>query len=352
MTWPTSLLKPLKIQYPIIQAPMLGITTPEMVAAISNAGGLGSLPVGGLSPEKTQALIQQTKQLTDKPFAVNLFVHDIPEVNTTEATSMLSFLKDLSTQNNLVFDEPDINSLKFYSYKEQIDVLLEENISIISFTFGIPDRESIDTLKANNVFLIGTATSVNEAILLEKAGVDAISVQGIEAGGHRGSFINEPLPQIGLMALLPQVVDAVKVPVIASGAIKDGRTIKAALVLGAQAVQVGSVFLACNESLAIPAYKNRLANIIDTETQLTRVFSGRWARGISNKMMDEITLSGLVIPPYPIMNSLTTPLRVASQKADNADYTNLWAGQAAGGAQQKPATQIFTDMVHSFESLG
>ena len=271
----------LDIQYPIVQAPMLGITTPEMVAAVSNNGGLGSLPVGGLSPEKTLELIRKTKTLTDKPFSVNLFAHDIKPVDTAQATAMQEYLLKLGARYGLEFENPNPASFTFYSYKDLIDILITEDIKIVSFTFGILSSDTITKLKANSAVLIGTATSVKEAVLLEQAGIDAITAQGIEAGGHRGSF-TEPLPQVGLMALLPQMADAIKVPILASGAINDSRTMKAAFALGASGVQIGTAFITAHESLAIPSYKKRLQIATDTDSQLTNTFSGRWARGITN----------------------------------------------------------------------
>lgn len=226
MIWNNQLTNLLKVKYPVIQAPMLGITSPEMVTAVSNAGGLGSLPVGGLSPEKTRELIQKVKQLTDKPFAVNLFAHNIPEYDSNEAEAMRFFLQQLKKEQGFSAEIPELQSHKFYTYKKQIPVLIEENVPIVSFTFGIPDDASLLQLKQNGATLIGTATCVDEAIFLEQKGVDAITLQGIEAGGHRSSFLNDTLPQIGLMALVPMTAKAVKVPLIASGAINSGATIK------------------------------------------------------------------------------------------------------------------------------
>jgi len=352
MNWKNQLTTLLKIDYPIIQAPMLGVTTPEMVAAISNAGGLGSLSVGGLSPQKTLELINKTKSLTTRPFAVNLFAHDIPPINIPEAGRMLDFLYNLAKDHNLDFEKPDVKALQFYSYKDQIDILINENIPVLSFTFGILDDDSIARLKANNTVLMGTATCVKEAVLLEQKGVDAITAQGIEAGGHRGSFIlDEPLPQVGLMALLPQIANKVTLPILASGAINSGRIIKAAFNLGALGVQVGTCFIASDESAAIPSYKKALANTEDTATVLTRTYSGRWARGIKNEFIDLVTNSGIAIPDYPIQNSLTTALRSQAQKQDNNQFTNMWAGQSAAGAQQKSAADIFKQLVSETEKL-
>lgn len=332
---------------------MLGITTPEMVIAIAAEGGLGSLPIGGLDPDKSLQLIRSVKAATRQPFAVNLFTHDIPAIDLHEAEAMQDFLEDLSEQHYLNYERLDISQLKFHTYKEQIDLLIREKIPVVSFTFGLPDDDSIARLQANGILLIGTATSVREARLLEEKGIDMITAQGIEAGGHRGSFLEEePLPQVGTMALVAQICEAVKIPVIAAGGIYNGSTIKAAFSLGATAVQIGSAFLASDESSAIPAFKQALPNTSETDSELTRSFSGRWARGLSNTFMKALEQAGISIPLYPVQNSLTTSLRAYAQKKNNIQFTNLWAGQAASKAQQAPAAAIFRDLVRQVEAVG
>jgi nitronate monooxygenase len=341
----------LQIDYPIIQAPMLGVTTPAMVAAVANLGGLGSLPVGGLSPGKTLELIQKTKELTNKPFAVNLFVHGIPAVNEAQVAQMQDFLYKLAAKYNIPFGPRDVEPLHFYSYKEQIDLLLRERIPVVSFTFGIPGEESIRAMKAHDIILIGTATSVQEALLLQQHGIDMITAQGIEAGGHRGSFLEgEPLPQVGLMSLVPQIIDKVHRPVIAAGGIYDGPTMNAAFALGAKAVQVGTAFIASHESAAMAAYKAALSNAADTGTVLTRAFSGRWARGLRNAFITEVEQSGIPIPAYPVQNSLTARFRALVQEQDNKELTNLWAGQSAAHAQAKSTAGIFMELVRELEN--
>jgi nitronate monooxygenase len=340
----------LGIMYPVIQAPMLGVTTPEMVAAIANAGGLGSLPVGGLSPEKTLELIRKTKALTTKPFAVNLFINDVPEYDMEQAVAMQQFLEQMAKENGINYEHQPLSSLHFYSYKEQVQLLLDEHIPIISFTFGIPDDETILAFKSNRVVLMGTATCVKEAKLLEQKQVDYIVAQGIEAGGHRGTFLNdEPLPQVGTIALVSQIIAHVNTPVIAAGGLNDGSTIIAVLTLGAVAAQVGTAFIASDESSAIPAYKEAIQQASDTDSVLTRAFSGRWARGLRNKMMAEIENSNIAIPPYPIHNSLTGKLRAAAQQQNNKDFTNLWAGQSSSNAEQRPAADIFNKMIREMK---
>lgn len=350
MVWNNQLTDLLKVYYPVVQAPMLGVTSPEMVAAVSNAGGLGSLPVGGLSPEKTLELIQKVKLLTDKPFAVNLFAHSIPEYDIQEAEAMRRFLEELKNEHGFSAEIPEPGGLKFYTYKEQIAVLIEESVPVVSFTFDIPDADSLLQLKQNGIVLIGTATCVDEAIALEQNGVHAITLQGIEAGGHRGSFLNNALPQVGLMALVPMAAKAVQLPLIASGAINSGATVKAAFALGAVGVQIGTAFIASTESTAIPYYKQALATAKDTDSAITTAFSGRGARGIYNAFMHLTEKSGIGIPPYPVQNSLTGALRAEAQKRNYGAFTNLWAGQAAAmNSQDKSSADIFLDIIRDTE---
>lgn len=250
----------LHITYPFVQAPMLGVTTPQMVAAISNAAGLGSLPAGGLPPDKTLSLIRDTKNLTNKPFSVNVFANPLPSVNKDAWEAMQELLKKFCKRHELPFHEQSVEGLKFFSYEEQIEILIKEKIPVVSFTFGILNDEVIDTLHKNGVLLIGSATSLEEARLLSEKGIDMITAQGIEAGGHRGSFLHKDAPQIGLMALLPQIVDTIDKPVLAAGGIADGRGIKAVMILGAKGVQVGSAFISCKESASNPVHKKDATN--------------------------------------------------------------------------------------------
>jgi nitronate monooxygenase len=350
MKWENQLTELLNIKYPIIQAPMLGISTPEMVAAACNAQGLGSLPVGGLSPEKTLELIRKTKTLTTRPFAVNLFSHVIstPEKQTVERMQQL--LEKICVVNGVAFQRQELEELRFYSYTEQIDCLLNEQIPIVSFTFGMLDTISIKKLKEKGTILIGTATCLKEAQLLADAGVDMISAQGIEAGGHRGTFLfDEPLPMIEMTSLVSELTAHINKPIIAAGGISNGQTIKAAMSAGAMGVQIGTAFIASDESSAIQAFKNYLKDTTEADSILTRAFSGRWARGLSNKFIKEVESSGLEIPDYPIQNSLTTPIRTSAQQNNNKEFTNLWAGLAAATAEMKSTEEIFKKLIKKTE---
>jgi nitronate monooxygenase len=352
MTWKNIVTDTLEVEYPIIQAPMLGVSTPEMAAAISNQGGLGSLPVGGLSPETTQQLIRKTKSLTNKPFAVNLFAHEIPTYTEDDIAPMRQLLLQLANKRGYKLSAADLSNFRFYTYHGQVDILVQEEVPVVSFTFGCLDQKSIELLKGKGATLMGTATCVEEALFLQEQNIDMIAVQGIEAGGHRGTFINNiPLPQVGLFSLLPQITSVVRTPCIAAGGINSAQTIKVAFELGAVAVQIGSAFIGTEESEAIASYKKRLEKAKDTDTALTRAFSGRWARGIRNEMMSEIEQAGISIPPYPLQNSLTTKLRKLAQQNNDSEYTNLWAGQSAGTTEKKQAKEVFMSLIKQYESL-
>lgn len=352
MEWQNELTALLKVQYPIIQAPMLGVSTPEMAAAVSNAGGLGSVAIGGLPPSQVRTLIHQTRALTHKPFAVNFFAHEIMPVDPIHAGIMADFLFNMASQHRLPAARTDVQSLRFFSYRDQMEVLLEEKVPVVSFTFGIPDDNYIAAFKAAGVVLIGTATSTKEAMVLDQRGIDVITAQGIEAGGHRGTFLeHEPLPMVGVMSLVPAVVGVTRKPVVAAGGIYNGHTVKAALQLGALGVQPGTAFIASDESNAIPSYKTALLAAGDTDTTLTRAFSGRWARGIRNHFMQLVEDAGIPMLPYPVQNALVAPIRAAAQKADDNEFVAMWAGQSANKSLRAPAAVILAALVEQTEAL-
>ncbi|MBO9593094.1 MAG: nitronate monooxygenase [Niabella sp.] len=317
----------LQITYPVVQAPMLGVSTPEMTAAASNAGGLGSLPVGGLSPEAVATLLRKTRVLTYRPFAVNLFVHQIPEVDIVSLEPMRQLIHRLATERGYELTEADLQIPRLYSYKDQLDVLLQEGVRVVSFTFGCPDDESIRLLKNNKVLLIGTATSLEEAVYLQEKGIDMVVAQGIEAGGHRGSFLQEDVAgQPALEVLLAALKTAIHIPVIAAGGIRDTAGAKRMIALGAAAVQLGTLFIPTAESEAIPAYKQLLTREPETHSVLTTAFSGRWARGLCNAFITAVETSGIPVPPYPYQNALTAVLRKKAQAQNDAAFTSLWSG--------------------------
>jgi len=341
----------LGIEYPFIQAPMLGVTMPAMVAAISNAGGLGSLPVGGLSPDKVLALIVETKKLTNKPFAVNMFANQYPSsVDEASWNDMQELIEQFANRYELSYQKQPVPSLNFFSYKEQLEILLSQKIAAVSFTFGILDEDAINALHTNGMQLIGTATSAEEAKALSDNGIDMITAQGIEAGGHRGSFLNKDVPQVGLMALLPQVIDATDKPVIAAGAIANGKSIRAAMMLGAQAVQAGSAFIACNESAANATYKAALNHATGTSTVLTKSCTGRWMRCIKNDFTKTVDASGLTINEYPIQQLLTSFLRTLYENKKATSFLPMLMGQNPRKSNSKGAAEIMMEMIEEAEA--
>ncbi|OME87074.1 MULTISPECIES: NAD(P)H-dependent flavin oxidoreductase [Paenibacillus] len=336
----TDLTRTLKIRYPIFQAPMAGgVTTPDLVAAVSNAGGLGNLGAGYLTPEQLRSAIQKIRELTDKPFGVNLFVPEQPEESEEVVVQMMDHLHKYHVRYGITQNRSALKSLE--SFEDQVQVLREEEVPVFSFTFGIPPQEVIQSMKQHGTVVIGTATTVEEAIHLDMAGVNAIVAQGCEAGGHRGTFlksVSESL--IGTMSLVPQIVDHVSIAVIASGGIMDGRGLVASLALGAGAVQMGTAFLACSESGAHQTYKQKILSSNEDSTELTCAYSGKAARGIRTKFMRDMQQYSGTIPAYPIQNALTRDIRQAAAKGNDPEYMSLWAGQGLRLAKDQSAEAI------------
>ncbi|HYW55127.1 MAG TPA: nitronate monooxygenase [Candidatus Elarobacter sp.] len=331
------------LDVPIVQAPMSGPTTPELVAAVSNAGGLGSLPGGYDAPEAIRAQIARVRALTDRPFAVNLFVDTSSPATAGELRRAHERLRGYREELGIPHPpEPPAGAIGF---REQFDVMLEARPAVFSFTFGIPDAAMLGACRAAGIFTIGTAKTVDEAVALERAGVDAVCVQGYEAGGHHGNFL-APLDDslIGTLALVPQAVDAVKVPVLAAGGIGDGRGVAAVLALGAAAAQVGSAFLLSDESGASPVYRRTLASDAVRRTTLTRVFSGKHARGVRNRFIDEMT-GAAEIASYPHQHWLTRDIRTAATAQEKPDYLSMWTGQAVALAKPLPAATIVASLL-------
>ncbi|WP_153398573.1 NAD(P)H-dependent flavin oxidoreductase [Chryseobacterium vaccae] len=351
MFWPDTISKKLNIKYPIIQAPMFGVSTPQMAAAAARAGGLGSLAIADLSAEKAVELIREIKKLTDQPFAVNLFAHNIPEVTEILKEKYIRtkyFIEQLARENHLEVQLPDLSDLKANGYQELVEAVIEEGCKILSFTFGNLDDKSIQKLKENGVTLIGTCTSVEEALILEKSGIDMICVQGIEAGGHRGSFNADNIPEIGGISLFSEVYNHVKVPLIYAGGIYNGRTLRAAKELGAEGFQVGSMLLASQESALQPFEKERLKNVTEKDIMLTRSFSGRYARGIRNKFIETLEYSEHILP-YPYQNKLTNELRRVAKTMNNTDFVGIWTGQSIHDYNEASTEEILTNLIRDSE---
>ncbi|KAA3436721.1 NAD(P)H-dependent flavin oxidoreductase [Rufibacter hautae] len=347
------LTKLLKIKYPIIQAPMFGVSSPEMVAAAAKAECLGSLPLGDLPAEKCVDLIRATRRLTTKDFAVNIFVNEIPQLSDelkVKYEEAKRFIEQFAEYQKLDVELPDINEIKLTTYQEQLDAIISEGCNILSFTFGNLDGVSIQRLKSHGVTLMGTCTSVKEALILEQSGIDLICVQGIEAGGHRGTFASDEIPKIGGLSLLAQVYDSVKAPLIYAGGIYNGRTLIAAKALGAEGCQIGSLLLSSVESALNRFEKDRLAVIKENDTVLTKSFSGRYARGIKNAFIEKMEQSGYILP-YPYQNKLTNLLRATAKAKENIDFVSIWAGQSTRELSEESTTFILNNLIESVEPI-
>ncbi|MCY1037513.1 nitronate monooxygenase [Staphylococcus nepalensis] len=342
----------LGIKLPIIQAGMAGSTTPELVATVSNSGGLGTIGAGYFTANRLDSEITHVQELTDLPFAVNLFVPSEQLYVPENVERMNAWLKPYRRALNL--EEPVIDISEEQQFNEAINVVIEKGIPVVSFTFGIPKQSVIEKLKARQITLVGTATSVEEAIANESAGMDAVIAQGSEAGGHRGSFTvasGDHTPLIGTMSLIPQVVDNVSIPVIAAGGIMDGRGIVASMVLGAEAVQMGTAFLTSEESGASTLYKNAIQHSKETDTVITNVFTGKPARGIDNEFIRKMDYYDDDIPDYPIQNQLTNGIRKAAAQKGNAQWTHLWSGQSPRLSQFVSASVLIDNIVKETRSI-
>lgn len=353
MNWNNSITSLFGIQYPIVQSPMFGVTTPQMTAASSNAGCLGSLALADLNAENCIRLINETQKLTDKPFAVNIFVNEIPKIDDTlthRYYKAKSFIENLANENGLKVVLPELNTIKITDYHDQVEVIIHQKCKILSFIFGCLGDESIALLKKNNVLLIGTCTSLEEAKILSEKEIDIICVQGIEAGGHRGSFNPNNIPEIGGLSLLSQITENVKNPLIYAGGIYNAKTLLAAKTLGAKGFQVGSLLLGSTESALKPFEKNRLKLVKEHEIVLTKSFSGRYARGIKNKFIETLEHSDYVLP-YPYQNKLTNELRKTAKEKELTDFVGIWLGQSINSFSEKSTSELLNDLIQETEDF-
>lgn len=333
------------IELPIILAPMAGNVFANLTVAVAEAGGLGSLPTATFSPDEQRTQLQLVRQQTGKPINLNFFCHQAPLADPTREEKWRTVLKPyynefgvdpaapIPTSNRAPFDE---NGCR----------LVEEfKPEIVSFHFGLPEQALLDRVRKTGAKIISSATSVDEAIWLEQHGVDAIIAQGAEAGGHRGIFLGgDPLiiagSQAGTMALVPQVVDAVKVPVIASGGIADARGIVASFALGASAVQLGTAYLFCPEAKVTAAHRAALTNAKDNITALTNIFTGRPARGILNRAMRELGPISASAPAFPLAGGALAPVKAKAEAQGSGDFSSLWSGQSARLGRALPAAEL------------
>ena len=328
-----------QIQTPIIQAPMAGANNSSMVIAASQAGALGSLPCAMLSPTQLRSEIEAIRSQTNNPINLNFFCHQPPVPDESRERAWRLRLQNYYLELGLDPDMPLASASRMPFDSAACDVLEECKPQVVSFHFGLPEKTLLARVRATGAKIISSATTVEEARWLEDRGCDAIIAQGSEAGGHRATFLTGDVStQIGTMALLPQIVDAVKIPVIAAGGIADARAIRASFALGASAVQLGTAYLLCSESTIHPIHRQALKK--NRETAITNVFSGRPARGIVNRIARELGPMSDLAPQFPQAAIAIAPLRKKSEQSGSEDFAQMWCGQAAALCRELPAGEL------------
>lgn len=337
----------LEIDLPIIQAPMAGVQGSALALAVSTAGGLGSLPCAMLTLDALRSELAILQTQSNKPFNVNFFCHTQPpldpECEAVWRAALSPYYEEFEIDPRTIAAGP--GRAPFSS--EVADVLSEFRPSVVSFHFGLPSADLLKRVRAWGTKILASATTLEEALWLEAQGVDAIIAQGLEAGGHRGMFLSEDLStQIGTLALVPQIVQAVSVPVIAAGGIADAHGVQAAMALGATGVQVGTAYLLCPEATTSPVHRAALKSASARHTALTNLFSGRPARGIMNRIMRELGPLSPATPAFPLATPAIAPLRTKAESLGSGDFSPLWSGQNASGCKEIPAAAL-TQMLAS-----
>jgi len=339
--WPDNRIQNLfGIELPIIQAPMADVAFSEMVIGVSEAGGLGSLACALLTTDQIIDEVKIIRQQTSRPINLNFFCHHPPKVDAEREAAWRSVLEhyfiELGLDSTAV---PSVGGRPAFD-SAMCDLIAELRPEVVSFQFGLPEKSLVARVKATGAKILSSATTIEEARWLEAEGCDAIVAQGIEAGGHRGMFLTDDIStQIGILSLVPQVVDSVKVPVIAAGGIADARGVAAAFALGAAAVQIGTAYLLCPEARIGQLYREALRNQ-GNQTAVTNVFTGRAARAISNRMVREIGAMSKLAPDFPLAGRFSAPLRAASEAKELTDFTPMWSGQSARLARELSAKEL------------
>lgn len=349
------LLSQLKISHPIIQAPMVGVSTPQLAAAVCSAGALGSIGLGASTAAQGREMIRQTRALTDRPFNVNLFCHQPANFDRARNDAWLKHLAGLFPE----FEGVAPQALReiytsFLNDREMLQMLLQEKPAVVSFHFGVPDNQWVAELKGAGIYTLGCATSLSEAQQLQAAGVQAIVAQGYEAGGHRGVFDDAPGQddQLGLFALLRIIATHVDLPLIAAGGITDGAGIKAAMTLGAACVQMGTAFILCPESSATAQHRDMFSSPKAHQTRVTRYVSGRSARGIANRLYMEACSEQIPqVAEYPLAYDVAKALHAAASAKGCHDFAAQWAGQGAPLARALPAADLVGLLVEELRQV-
>jgi nitronate monooxygenase len=335
----------LGISLPIVQAPMAGVQGSPLAAAVCEAGGLGSLPCAMLSPDAMRSELHALRSHTTKPFNVNFFCHAQPqptlERENAWRAALAKYFTELDVDENSIAKGPGRTPFD----DTAADVLDEFKPAVVSFHFGLPSTRLLARVKSTGAKVLSTATTVDEARWLEARGIDAIIAQGVEAGGHRGMFLTaDTTTQVGTFALVPQIVRAVNVPVIAAGGIADARGVAAAMALGAAGVQIGTAYLLCPEATTSSVHRTALKSEAASKTVLTNVFTGRAARGIVNRAIRELGPMSELAPEFPLAASFMAPLRAKAERMGNHDFSSLWAGQNVTGCKEVPAAQLTLEL--------
>ena len=351
--WPARKLCDLiGIDVPIVQAPMAGASGAALAIAVSEAGGLGSLPCAMLSPQRARDEIMLIKQATSKPLNVNFFCHQASALDRARESAWLQLLQPYYAEMGLELPPAEGVSGRAPFSPQMCEVVEDARPQVVSFHFGLPAQDLLLRVKAAGALVFSTATTVKEAQWLEANGCDVVIAQGYEAGGHRGVFLNDAIDnQPGTLALVPQVADAVRIPVIAVGGIGDGRGIAAAFALGAVGVQMGTAYLLTPEALISDLHRAALSTAADDATALTNVFSGRPARGLLNRVMREVGPMTDLAPPFPMAGAALAPLKAAAEALGRTDFTSLWAGQAAALAREMPAADLTRQLADEARQL-
>lgn len=331
----------LGIELPVIQAPMAGAHGSRLAVAVSNAGGLGSLPCAMLSVEAMRSELNELRSQTAEPYNVNFFCHAPPTPSVGREAIWRAALAPYYQEFGLDLDAVPAGPGRAPFGPEAADVLGEYKPAVVSFHFGLPSAELLARVRSWGSKILSSATTVEEALWLEAHGADAVIAQGLEAGGHRGIFLSEDVnSQVGTFALLPQVVRAVKIPVIAAGGIAGAGGVAAAMALGAAGAQVGTAYLLCPEATTSAVHRAALKSEAARRTMLTNLFTGRPARGIVNRIMRELGPISAVAPAFPLATSAMGPLRAASERRGSGDFSPMWAGQNVTGCKEIPAADL------------
>jgi nitronate monooxygenase len=350
--WPDRrLLNLFKTEHPILLAPMAGVIDADLAIAVAQGGGLASVPCAMLSVEKAREQVNIIRQRVTAPINMNFFCHSSVEADPTQEAGWRKQLASYYQEHGLDPAAP-VNAANRAPFDAAMCALVEElKPEIVSFHFGLPEPALLNRVKAAGCLVMASATIVKEAVWLEANGADIIIAQGAEAGGHRGMFLTDNIAhQPGTFALVPQVVDAVKVPVVAAGGIADGRGIAAAFALGASGVQIGSAYLRCPESKISAPARAALAEATDDSTVITNVMTGRPARGVANRAMREVGPISPDAPGFPHAATAFVPLRQAAEKQGKVDFTNLWAGQAIAMGREVPAAELTRSLAEAAQA--